>query len=270
MKTRFLFFIPFFISNCHKISQDTQRDNTKVGLVKNTIKKNYNSAQQRLEYSEKIDVLDFKTDILDFGNNDSLSDVISDFSIFYPENKRYFEFLCNCDFSKETTVKNKFKTLVEDFVNSDNDDDKVYILGQLVFLFEKLDFEKLDIDFDKIFNDKSLKENIVANVLNFVASVYCLKNHKCLFLKEIQNENFRQSCINHDILVAKNKGLKGSKVSVFNSYYLNDSKLIAVRKFSGNAPLCRFFDDKDSVFKAHYKVLAAKFNLNSYLCRHLR
>ncbi len=244
MKTRFLFVVPFFLSNCHKISQDTKRDETKILKVKEKVKKNYNSAKDRFDQSEKIDSLNFTNDILTFGNNAFLNNVIFDFKIFYSENKRFFEFLCDCNSSFETELeiaKNKFKTLVEDFVNSD-DDDKVVILGQLVFLFENL-----DVNFNEIFNDENLDKNVVTNVLNFVASVYCQQVYKSFFLTEVKYENSRLSSLNHDIAVAKYNGLEGKekKIADIESLSLNDKKLVAVKNFSGNITLCQLFDNED-------------------------
>ena len=108
-----IFFIPFLISNCHKIPQNTKRDDTKIEQVKNKILENYEHSKQTSSGNSIIEKLKFNDSILDFGCYDKVTDVIFDFNIFYSENKRYFKFLCDFDFSKADEcekAKSEFKT----------------------------------------------------------------------------------------------------------------------------------------------------------------
>ena len=262
MKTRNLFFIPFLISNCHKISQNTKRDDTKIDQVKNKILENYENSKKNSSDNAIIEKLKFKNSILDFGCYDKVHDVIFDFNTFYSENKRYFKFLCDFDFSKADEcekAKSEFKTLVKNLVDQVNSNDVSYypvILGQLIYIFENID----NVEWDKVFVENDIEKKVVANVLNFVASVYCLKNYKKFFFNEIKYENSRQSSLNHDILVAKNNGIGGQKnITDIKSPCFKDEKLAAVRSCSGNAPLCDLFDTKDNknphIFRENIKEL---------------
>lgn len=263
MKTRNLFFIPFLISNCHKIPQNTKRDDTKIEQVKNKILENYEHSKQTSSGNSIIEQLKFNDSILDFGCYDKVTDVIFDFNTFYYENKRYFKFLCDFDFSKADEcekAKSEFKTLVKNLTDSVNSNDPSclsVILGQLIYIFENLD----NVEWDKVFEESDIEKSVVANVLNFVASVYCLKNYKKFFFDEIKSENSRQSSLDHDILVAKNNGIGGEKnITDIKSPCFQDEKLAAVRSFSGNAPLCDLFDTKDNdknphIFRENIKEL---------------
>lgn len=263
MKTRNLFFIPFLISNCHKISQNTKRDDTKIDQVKNKILENYENSKKNSSDNAIIEKLKFKNSILDFGCYDKVHDVIFDFNTFYSENKRYFKFLCDVDFSKADgceKAKSEFKTLVKNLVDQVNSNDVSYypvILGQLIYIFENID----NVEWDKVFVENDIEKKVVANVLNFVASVYCLKNYKKFFFNEIKYENSRQSSLNHDILVAKNNGIGGQKnITDIKSPCFKDEKLAAVRSCSGNAPLCDLFyandnDNNPHIFRENIKEL---------------
>ena len=262
MKTRNLFFIPFLISNCHKISQNTKRDDTKIDQVKNKILENYEKSKKKSSDNSRIEELKFNDSILDFGCYDKVTDVIFDFNTFYSENKRYIQFLWDFDFSKADgceKTKSEFKTLVKNLADQVNSNDVSYypvILGQLIYIFENLD----NVEWDKVFEESDIEKSVVANVLNFVASVYCLKNYKKFFFDEIKSENSRQSSLDHDILVAKNNGIGGEKnITDIKSPCFQDKKLAAVRRFSGNAPLCDLFDTKDNknphIFRENIKEL---------------
>ena len=232
MKTRNLFFIPFLISNCHKISQNTKRDDTKIDQVKNKILENYENSKKQSSDNSRIEELKFNDSILDFGCYDKVNDVIFDFNIFCSENRRYFQFLCDFDFSKADEcekAKSEFKTLVKNLADQVNSIDVSYypvILGQLIYIFENL----YNVEWNKVFEESNIEKSVVANVLNFVASMYCLKNYKKFFFDEIKYENSRQSSLDHDILVAKNNGIGGQKnITDIKSPYFQDKKLYPCR-----------------------------------------
>jgi hypothetical protein len=164
------------------------------------------------------------------------------FAEFFRDNEKSFKLLCPYDFSESEDVeaaKSEFKKLVEDFIelqkNGGNDKkDLPLLLGKISYLFQNLPFET----FENFFESKEEDEKIIANLLNFVVSVYCKNVLKRNFFIEVANENARVCQREYDIYKLQHEGVfERLNATDVKSEILQDPKIRAVRKRPANREL---------------------------------